>query len=168
MEHSAPTASLTQYSVRRCIAYCTDRFYAYAALTRGYQCRCGNQYGLSAGSQYTLAETAEQVLAANGEQVECRMGCAGADDVYDVRDRGWSCGAYQRLAIYTRATAVPCGPTHPDANVTSLTCRVPPLFRTLTQYLEEERAWNDREEVCEAPSDSMADKMCYGLDTLSY
>ena len=153
------------HNVASCLAFCSDANFTYSALMMGHQCRCGNTYGPSAGSKYILAESAEAVIAANGEQskeAQCRMGCSGADDVYNIPRRGWSCGGFERSAVYTRATSVPCSPVFSlEDNTTSLVCRFPPLFLSLNEHLSADAAHADREEICDVPSDSLADKICY-------
>ena len=158
---------LQHHTVASCLAFCSDANFTYAALNMGYQCRCGNWYGPSAGSEYVLAESAEAVIAANGEQskdAKCRLGCSGFDDIYNVPRLGWSCGGPQRSAVYTRAISVPCSLVSLSSeNFMSLECRVPPLFSSLKEYLGADAAYADKQEICDKPSDSMAEEICYTI-----
>ena len=155
------TMARGHFSVQKCLAECGRRGYIYAALNRGRDCRCGNGYGPSVDERFVLKESAEQVIAANGEQKECRMGCSGAKDVYSVLYKGWSCGGFERSAVYTRATNLTCTPEVPGAEAANLSCRVPPLFTTVDQLEGANAAYADQIEVCENPSDTMDEKICW-------
>ena len=148
------------YNVAKCLAVCLNLTYAYAGLTRGSQCRCGHSYGPSADSRYTLVSAGEEVIASHGEVTQCRLGCAGARDVYNVLYKGWSCGGYDQSAVYTYKVTLSCtaGGEY-SGSEGNLTCKVPPLFTTLSEYENAVGAEPALEDICEPPSDSLAEKI---------